>query len=168
MKHKLVYLVVVSIFIHSCSRHELTPLDFNQVEEPEKEVFLVSTATHSDLEAELFEIINNYRESLNLDTLNFEGASYYFAKKHSKYMISQGTTSHDNFAKRAEQISMNTGATYVAENVAKDYDTVLEAFEAWLESDGHRLNIEGDYTHSAISIKENEQGDLYFTQLFFR
>jgi uncharacterized protein YkwD len=37
-----------------------------------------------------------------------------------------------------------------------------------LESDGHKRNIEGDYTHSAISIKENEEGDLYFTQLFFK
>ncbi len=60
------------------------------------------------MENELFEIINNYRASLNLDALNFEGASYYFAKKHSKYMILQGNTSHDNFAKRAEQISTNT------------------------------------------------------------
>ncbi|MFT6796091.1 MAG: hypothetical protein ACJART_001229 [Maribacter sp.] len=168
MKRKFIFLIVLSVFIHSCSRHELTPLNFEQVAEPEKEVFLVSTATHSDIESELFEIINNYRISLNLNVLKFEGASYYFAKKHSKYMILQGNTSHDNFAKRAEQISMNTGATYVAENVAKDYDTAVEAFEAWLESDGHRLNIEGDYTHSAISIKENEEGNLYFTHLFFK
>ncbi|MFT5737891.1 MAG: hypothetical protein ACJAU2_000977 [Maribacter sp.] len=168
MKHKLIYLAVLTVFIHSCSRHELTPLNFEQVAEPEKEVFLVSTATHSDMESEIFEIINNYRVRLNLNALEFDGVSYYFAKKHSKHMISEGNTSHDNFAKRAKQISMNTGATFVAENVAKDYDTAVEAFEAWLESDGHRLNIEGDYTHSAISIKENEEGDLYFTQLFLR
>jgi uncharacterized protein YkwD len=168
MKRKFIFIIVLSVFIHSCSRHELTPLNFEQVADPDKEVFLVSTAAHTDMESELFEIINNYRVSLNLNTLNFEGASYYFAKKHSEYMISQGKTSHDNFAKRAEQISINTGATNVAENVAKDYDTSVEAFEAWLESDGHKRNIEGDYTHSAISIKENEEGDLYFTQLFFK
>jgi uncharacterized protein YkwD len=168
MKHKLICLAVLYVFIQSSSRHELTPLNFEQVAEPEKEVFLVSTASHSNMESELFEIINNYRIGLNLNALEFEDSSYFFTKKHSKYMISQGNTSHDNFAKRAEQISINTGATFVAENVAKDYDTVVETFEAWLESDGHRFNIEGDYTHSAISIKENEEGDLNFTQLFLR
>ncbi|MFD0799113.1 CAP domain-containing protein [Maribacter chungangensis] len=168
MKLNRFYLLIIIIAVSSCSRHELSSLDFEQLNKPEKEIFLVSTAQHSTQEKALFELINNYRLSIALDTLAFEGASYYFAKKHSMYMISQGNTSHDNFAKRAEQLSMNTGASYVAENVAKDYDTIDEAFEAWLESEGHRLNIEGDYTHSAISIKENEEGDLYFTQLFFR
>ncbi len=168
MKLNSIYLLVTIFFISSCSRHELSSFDYEQLDESEKEVFLVSTAEHSTQEAELLELINNYRLSINLNVLSFEGSSYYFAKKHSTYMISQGITSHANFANRAKQISMNTGAIYVAENVAKDYDTINEAFEAWLASEGHRLNLEGDYTHSAISIKENDEGNLYFTQLFFR
>lgn len=168
MKLNSIYLLVTIFFISSCSRHELTSFDYEQLDESEKEVFLVSTAKHSTQEAELLELINNYRLSIALNTLEFDSASHYYAKQHSNYMIDQGDTSHDNFIKRAEQISFNTGATYVAENVAKDYDTIYEAFEAWLASEGHRLNIEGDYTHSAISVEENDEGDLYFTQLFFR
>ncbi|WP_051554644.1 CAP domain-containing protein [Maribacter antarcticus] len=120
------------------------------------------------MESELLKIINNCRVSLNLNALYFMDASYNFDKKHSKHMISQGNKSYDNFANRAEQISMNTGATFVAGNVAKVYDTAVESFEAWLESDGHRPNIEGDYTHSVISVKENEEVDLYFTKQFFK
>jgi len=168
MKLKLTCILFVSFCFHSCSKQELTPLNFEQVSNSQNEVFLVSTAVHSDQEAALFEIINEYRTSIGLDELTFEGASYYYAVKHSNYMIKEGLTSHDNFAERAEQIAMNTGATNVSENVAKDYDTIEEAFEAWLESEGHRINIEGDYTYSAISIRKNETGDLYFTQLFSR
>lgn len=168
MKFKYYYLLVLSVSIYSCNKDELTSLNSDQVTETEKTAFLISTAEHSAQEAELFELINNYRLSINLNVLEFDNTSHYYAQEHSSYMILKGTTSHAKFGKRAKQISKLSGASYVAENVAKDYDSVTLAFEAWLESNGHSKNIEGDFTHSAIGIAENNAGDLYFTQLFFR
>ncbi len=83
-------------------------------------------------------------------------------------MISQGKTSHDNFTSRAESISTKTGAIKVTENVAKSYDTPQEAMIAWLNSPERSNNIEGNYSLSAICIKANASGNLYFTQIFIQ
>ena len=56
----------------------------------------------------------------------------------------------------------------VAENVAKDYDTALEAFEGWYNSSSHKKTMEGDFSHTAISVKKDELGNYYFTQLFYK
>lgn len=162
------YCLFIVLFLSSCSKHDIE----NSINESEinasKELLLTSTEVHSQMEAELFEMVNEYRMNMNMPSLVFDSVSLYYAKEHSSYMASEDATSHAEFGKRAEQLAKLSGAQVVAENVAKDYDTVGLAFEAWLESDGHRQNIEGDYTHSAIGIVENETGDLYFTQLFFR
>ena len=98
----------------------------------------------------------------------YKQSSDNLTSKVTNYMIENGITSHDKFSERAENISKRTGAVFVAENVARNYDTLEAALEAWLDSPGHRINIEGNYTHSAINIRPNSNGDLYFTQLFFR
>ena len=59
-------------------------------------------------------------------------------------------------------------ASAVAENVAKDYPTAKITFEKWVASSGHRKNIEGDFTHTAVSVKKDAAGHYYFTQLFYR
>lgn len=122
----------------------------------------------ADIEVQLFGLINNHRESINLQSFTFEDNTYIEAGKHTDYMISEGHTSHAKFSQRAAEIAKKTSAKHVAENVAKDYPTIQRALEAWLESPGHKKNIEGNYTHSAISIKEDANGNLYFTQIFFR
>jgi hypothetical protein len=38
--------------------------------------------------------------------------------------------SHDYFVERAENISKKTGVVVVAENVARNYETIQEAFKA--------------------------------------
>lgn len=122
----------------------------------------------ADIEVQLFGLINNHRESINLQSFTFEDNTYIQASKHTDYMISKGHTSHAKFGERAKEIADKTGAKQVAENVAKDYPTIQRAIEAWLKSPGHKKNIEGNYTHSAISTKEDANGNKYFTQIFFR
>lgn len=120
------------------------------------------------MESELFDMVNDYRTNLNMNPLVFDSISLHFAKEHSVYMALNGVANHAKFEERARQIAKLAGAEFVAESVAKDYDNIELAFEAWLESNSHKKNIEGNYTNSAIGIIENEEGNLYFTQLFFR
>tara|TARA_R110000751_G_scaffold127491_1_gene229578 strand:- start:605 stop:1180 length:576 start_codon:yes stop_codon:yes gene_type:complete len=168
MKIKFPFLIVLVITLSSCSNYENFAGYESTSEDSLEQYTLATSNSHSTLEAELFQMINSYRASIGLNAMEFESATYYYATLHTDYMISQGKTSHDNFTQRAENIAKRTGAVFVAENVARNYDTINEAFEAWLDSPGHRVNIEGDYNYSAISINENNNGDLYFTQLFFR
>ena len=100
--------------------------------------------------------------------LSFDTVAYNFATAHTDYMISQGETSHDNFQERASSMSQQVNASAVAENVASRYDTAMEAVENWLASNSHREAIEGNYTHTAVSVKEDQNGNFYFTQLFYR
>ncbi|WP_339707679.1 CAP domain-containing protein [uncultured Kriegella sp.] len=121
-----------------------------------------------DIESELLRVVNNYRETKGATALEFSAVAYTYANEHTDYMISKGNLSHDNFSARASSISSQENAQYVAENVAKDYETAIEAFENWLESSDHRKTIEGEFTHTAVSVKKDLQGKLYYTQLFFR
>lgn len=168
MKSSLLYLVTFLTVLSSCSRYENFAGYEETSEEPLITYNLASSNSHSNLEAELFEMINNYRVSIGLNEMQFESTTYYYASLHTSYMISKGNTSHDNFSNRANSIAKRTNAVFVAENVARKYDTIEDAFDAWLLSSGHRENIEGNYNYSAINIQKNNKGDLYFTQLFFR
>jgi len=168
MKLAIPTLALLLIVTTSCSKYENFAGYEENTDDLMSQVTLVSSDSHSTIEAELFEMINTYRSSIGLNEMEFESTTYYYAGLHTDYMIAKGTTSHDNFVERAENIAKRAGAIFVAENVARNYDTIEEAFEAWLASPGHRVNIEGDYNYSAISIRPNSNGDLYFTQLFFR
>lgn len=163
-----IYSLLLFLLLCSCSKNDVQQVDHDSETSSTDEFLLTITEAHSSREAALFQLINNHRVSLNMNPFVFDSISLYFAKEHSTYMASKGTTSHAKFETRAEQIARLSGAESIVENVAKDYDTINLAFEAWLESNGHKKNIEGNYTHSAIGIAENEAGDLYFTQLFFR
>jgi len=86
------------------------------------------------------------------------------ANEHNNYMISSGSLSHDNFSARAAKISSKESAEYVAENVAKDYETAEEAFQGWLKSTNHRSTMEGEFTHTAVSVKKTNTGKFYYTR----
>ena len=49
--------------------------------------------------------------------------------------------------------------------LAHGVDASQVAVEMWLESEGHRDNIEGPYTLSGIGSYERD-GAIYFTQIF--
>jgi uncharacterized protein YkwD len=100
--------------------------------------------------------------------LSFSTVAYEYANAHTDYMIAKGSLSHDNFDARASNIAAEANASEVTENVAKDYQNAVEAFNNWLESSSHRKAIEGNYTHTAVSVKKDPSGNFYFTQLFYR
>ena len=123
---------------------------------------------NTNLEVEVMTLVNSHRESIDLVTLNFNEVAYSNAEDHTDYMISKGRLSHDNFSMRVQKISSETNAEGIGENVAKDYLTAKTVFEGWMNSPPHKATIEGDFTHTAISVKENANGTLYYTQIFFK
>ncbi|NAS31043.1 CAP domain-containing protein [Flavobacteriaceae bacterium R38] len=119
-------------------------------------------------EVQILQLINNHRNSQDLTTLTHNDDAYSIALEHTNYMIGQGQISHDNFSARAENLTQRVSAQRVGENVAFRYPTAESVVQAWLDSSGHRRNIEGDFTHTAIVARKNSDGDYYFTQLFYR
>jgi len=148
--------LVVAIALMSCSKD-------NTNEQLGLETFNVV-----ELESQLMQLTNDYRQSQGMSTVVFDAVAYTYANEHTDYMISKGSLSHDNFNSRASSISSETQAQEVAENVAKDYITAETALEGWINSAPHRANLEGDFTHMAISVKKTESGSLYYMQIFFK
>ena len=120
------------------------------------------------IEIEIIERINTYRLDLGLNALNSMDAIKSQAYIHTDYMIDQDNVSHDNFFQRKNYLVENVGANKVSENVAYGYTNAQSVVNAWINSDGHRANLEGDYTDFDISAEQNSEGKWYFTNIFVK
>ena len=155
MRLQIAILAMVFVAV-SCSTDPI-----NQTEIP--------AATNAvEVEQELLGIVNSHRIALGQSVLEFSAVAYEHANDHSEYMIATGQLSHHNFSARAQLISQETNAEFVGENVARGYPTAAEAFSNWLDSPSHKQTMEDDFTHTAISVKVDENGIYYYTQLFYR
>ncbi len=123
--------------------------------------------TYSNMELEILNLVNNYRDNLGLKKLNKLDIVSAVALTHSKYMAETGKVSHDNFSDRHEKLVNNASAKSVGENVGYGYNSANGVFNAWILSDSHRLVIEdAKFTHFGISTETNMEGRNYFTQIF--
>ncbi len=120
------------------------------------------------MESEVLAIVNAYRSSKGFNTLQYSEVAYQYASTHNDYMISKGDLSHDNFSSRASNISAETNAEEVAENLARGFGTAVEAFDAWINSSKHKETMEGNFTHTAVSVKKDGFNNYYYVQLFYR
>lgn len=160
LRIKLLPIIMLTFLIAAC----------NSTKDNE-ELFGATVASQlvaSKMEADLITLINDYRTSEGLNNLQLSDAAYRYAHQHTIYMIDLGEINHDNFSKRAANLATETNAELISENVAKDYNGAQQAFDSWISSPGHKLNIVGDYTHTGLSVKPNNAGDYYFTQMFYK
>lgn len=168
---RLIYtLVIVIIFgFTSCSTEPIAASDdLYENNEISEEEAVEPTADVTAFEQDVFDAINKHRGSLGMSSLEFSTHAFVQAKEHSQYMVEQGSLSHNNFGNRARAISESTGAKTVAENVARNYDSASAVLEAWLSSPSHRSTLEGDYSHSALSVAYDKDGNAYYTHIFFK
>lgn len=156
MRTHFVALVLFVCTLASCSKESI------------ENTSIIEAENAKEVEQELLGVVNSHRLSIGQPELEFSAVAYEYANKHNDYMISKGSINHDNFSSRASNISSQVSAEFVAENVAKDYDNAAEAFQGWLNSTSHKKTMEGDFSHTAVSVKVNGNGKFYFTQIFFR
>jgi len=123
---------------------------------------------YSSSELELVDLINEHRVSLGLNPLETINYISVKSEEHDEYMIENNVLNHDLFEQRSQDIIQALGAVKVNENVAYNFITPSSALHAWLKSPGHKANIEGDFTHFGISIRENADGKKYYTNIFIK
>ncbi|WP_035672735.1 CAP domain-containing protein [Flavobacterium sp. 83] len=155
-------LVTVICTMNSCSSDtSATPVtDSTSVQK-------VVNYTYNSSEIETMDLINAYRVSVGLNPLEKINHISYKSEEHDNYMITNNVVNHDDFVARSENIIKVLGAKNVSENIAYNYNTPQAALNAWLASPGHKENIEGDFTHFGISIRENPiTGRKYYTNIF--
>ncbi len=125
------------------------------------------------LETEVHDLINEYRVSQGLSELTYSNSIATIAREHSANMATGAVDfGHDGFSDRLTQMAEAFGSVAYAgaENVAwmtERADMAEVAKDGWVASEGHRINIEGNYTYTGVGIAEQD-GRYYFTQLFFQ
>ncbi|MCW1148993.1 CAP domain-containing protein [Flavobacterium lacisediminis] len=128
----------------------------------------VRSYTHSALELELLDEVNTYRVSVGLNPLEIIEHISYKSSEHNDYMLSTQTVTHEGFDERKSNLQEVLGAYRVGENVAFAFSSAEATVNAWVNSASHKANLEGDYTHFGASIKIDDQGRKYYTNMFIK
>jgi len=120
------------------------------------------------MDVEILWYVNRHRESKGLRPLEMNKTESSIALQHSKNMASGKTPfGHEGLDARAKQIRKQVGHISTAgENVASGRMSAKEVVEGWLNSPGHRRNIEGDFTLTGIGCAKDKRGMIYYTQIF--
>jgi uncharacterized protein YkwD len=126
------------------------------------------SSAYEKMANEILGYINEYRRKKRLPMLEMNSIINAQAQKHSENMAAHRTSfGHNGFKKRMNTIlSQVNGTRAAAENVAFGNMNARQVVEGWLQSGGHRHNIEGRYTLTGIGIAADSKGNLYFTQIF--
>lgn len=135
-------------------------------------IYLAQTNSTASLEQLVHTQINEYRTKRGLAKLTVDERISNIARTHSQNMAN-GTVpfSHNGFSERVKAIATMIPYRSAAENVAynKGYsDPATKAVQGWLNSTGHRQNIEGNYNLTGTGVALNAKGEYYFTQIFIR
>ncbi|WP_055096562.1 CAP domain-containing protein [Flavobacterium aquidurense] len=156
--------VVIFITMNSCSADSAEATEENTTTQT-----LITNYTYNDSEIETMKLINDYRVSIGLNVLEKINHISFKCQEHNTYMIANNVVDHNDFTSRSNNIMSVLGAKKVGENVAYNYKTSEAAVKAWLESPGHKENIEGDYTHFGLSVTtDSKTGKKYYTNIFVK
>ena len=159
--HKILILTLVSTFLFSCSTDDSEEINIAS----NNDIAL----SYTNIEYEIINLINDHRASINLQKLDVYNIVSSEAITLTDYMVQTGDVSHANFGVRHQNLVTYASAKSVAENVAYGYSSAEAVVNAWLNSDGHRHNIESaSFTDFGISTKRNNEGKYYFTNIFIK
>lgn len=166
MKSKILRL---SIFVAILSFMVSCTADDSSSQETSENLPIVLNYEYSPAEIETMALINNYRVSIGLNALEKINHVSYKSEEHDNYMIANNVVNHNDFEARSANIIKVLNAKNVSENIAYNYNSPKGAFDAWLNSQSHKQNIEGNFTHFGIAIRENPAtGKKYYTNIFVK
>jgi len=128
------------------------------------------TEMPADITKSILDYVNEYRHSKGLSLLQSLDIASKQAYIHSKEMANRETGfGHEGFDQRMQNIKQNIGwITASAENVAYGQLSAKEVVKGWLNSPGHKKNIEGNYSFTGIGVYKDRKGIIFFTQIFLR
>ena len=133
----------------------------------------VTSATAADLERYVHRLINAHRTAQGLKPLAFSPEISAIARRHSRDMATGRVGfGHGGIESRRQEVAGFIARARVGENVARNKGGSSRAGEravvGWLQSPGHRRNIEGSYDLTGIGIAQGPAGEYFLTQLFVR
>lgn len=149
--------VFTQLFIKAPPPHANTP---NPIEK---------APVSNNLNYHIFERINQHRAQQYLPLLEINPHIQLTATQHTQDMANgRQPFGHEGFEERARVLLSKLGGSSVAENVALGNANPKQIVQTWLESSGHRNNIEGDFNWTGIGITQANDQQYYYCQIFIK
>jgi uncharacterized protein YkwD len=122
----------------------------------------------TDFQKEILNEVNHYRLSKGLTELKLSNNISSEAKEHSVEMANNSVAfGHTGFDKRMNTVFSEFDQPHgIAENVAMSPFSAQSIVKMWLNSSGHKKNIEGDFNFTGIGLAYDKNGYAYVTQIF--
>ena len=155
--------VLFALVLASCSDDD-NPVDPNPWPDTSSE--------YSDIEKEIFDLVNDYRAENGLPTFSVDAAIIVQCRSHSRDM-GKGIVpfGHDGFDARIDEIRKSMNVRGGAENVyfrSSESGVASATVNAWKNSDGHNKNMLGDYNVAGVGVEVNSNGNVYVTMIHIK
>ncbi|MBO3444996.1 CAP-associated domain-containing protein [Clostridium sp. CCUG 7971] len=121
-------------------------------------------------ELQTIDLVNSTRLQNGLNSLKYSEKATLSSRYHSEDMMEQNYFDHVNknnespFDRMKKQGIFYMGA---GENIAAGQTSAVYAHEAWMNSEGHRKNILGDYKYIGVGVVFGGHYTIYYTQNFY-
>lgn len=158
---KLSFVACLALLSFSCSTDSIDDKADSAIES-------LIVPEDKNIELEILDLINDFRLSEGLSPLESMSIIKTAAFSHTDYMVDTQTVSHANFFERSNYLKSKAGAKSVSENVAYGFTKAESVVRAWINSESHKKNIEGDYTNFGISAEKDVDGRWYYTNIFIK
>jgi uncharacterized protein YkwD len=128
-----------------------------------------------DLASSVVSLINSHRTSMGLVSLSVSPTLTKAAVWKAQHMAKYSYMAHDDPAPpvartpadRLEACGYPSRSSGWGENIAYGYATPSSVVDAWLNSPGHKANIEnGSYRSTGVGAATNASGTVYWSQEF--
>ena len=129
----------------------------------------VSTGIVQTFSNEFMDLINQHRIDIGLRPLLLDEGVGDLAIQHSLDMATGAVAfGHLGFSERCLKAkTLLGGGNLCAENVAMGQKGPSAVFNSWMNSPGHRANIEQSrVTHTGFGFAQSSSGVFYWTQIF--
>ena len=143
LKFNLALLVFVCILFTSCASDD-DGIYFEKLNETKVE--------YSEIELEILDLVNDYRVSKGLESLEKMNFISSVAEGHTYYMAETGKVNHDNFSERHEKLVSNANAKIVGENVGYGFTTA--------EGTSLAKQVDCTYSHVVKVLQDMQRAGL--------
>jgi len=121
----------------------------------------------NSVEAEVHRLVNLHRTGIGLPALEWNDIIANECRQHSQEMANAHTINHDGFNERINKVGETISWSWAGENVAYNY-SAQSVVTAWLNSPGHKSNIESNSNLTGVGVAFDEDSVMYFTQIFIK
>lgn len=131
----------------------------------------LSSEDFNTLEADTLTLLNSIRLVYNRTSLDYSSPVAAVARAHSDDMVLGGYFSHTNRlgdGAKARLQAANISFSSYGEALTAGTFTPVEAITAWLNSDGHRPILLGDYKAAGVGIAMGSSYGIYYTMKFIK